>query len=271
MNTAQAFHITEEEALETEALRELNAFLARPNSIGLDNLKESLRNMVQLMMEIKGYSTGYAIHHLVLGEHSSLALAGILKGDAEKKRRLEELENIMKEFERLMFMEFSRLFTHVQTRINVISENIENRINKLDETIENAVEDGLDARIVNQKRKKRSRLKTFMQRIKEREKQLQNVDTTEEIIEVEANLTRDIDDLRHGENEPQPEKESAFSFIRKIFERRRENSKYSYDKRTDGHGEGNGETSTDDTDEGTTGSGEKEKDEDIEPPHTPDF
>lgn len=299
MNTAQAFHITEEEALETEALRELNAFLARPNSIGLDNLKESLRNMVQLMMEIKGYSTGYAVHHLVYGEHSSLALAGNLKGDEEKRRKIEELEQLMREMNRAMFMEFQRLFTHVQTRINVITENIENRINKLDETIEDAIEDDLDESVIQTKKKKRSRLKKFLQRVKAREQQLSQVETTEEVIEVEASLTRDINDLRNGEPEPQPIRESAFAVItgmlknlrhnktaedeytntpepkytawkKPVTETRRSRKRSAWDETGDSSS-GTGEDTSGNSESGDDSSGEKEKDDNIEPPHTPDF
>lgn len=292
MNTAQAFHIAEEDALETEALKELNAFLARPNSIGLDSLKESLRNIVQLMMEIKGYSTGYAVHHLPNGEHSSLALAGNLKGDEEKRRKIEELEQLMREMNRAMFMEFQRLFTHVQTRINVIAENIESRIKKLDETIEDAIEDDLDEAIIETKKKKRSRLMQFMRRIKAREQQLQQVETTEEVIEVEASLTNDINDLRQGEIEPQPMRESGFAIITDMLKKVREDKslddaytntpepgnterrslrkRYAWEEEDDSSG-GTSDDTSGDTESDDEGRGEKEQDEDIEPPHTPAF
>ena len=303
MTTLQAIDITGTQDHEPEALKELNDFLARPNSIGIDNLKESLRNMVQVIMEIIGHSTGLTLHHLVHGEHSSLAPAGVLKGDEEKRKKLEELQHIMNQIDRMIFMEFDRLFTHVQNRIQVIEDNIESRIEKLDETIEDAIEDGLDKKVIEKKKQKRGRLKQFLARVKVREKQLQEVETTEEIIEVEESLSNDIADLRNGEPEPQPIKPSSFAMISDMLRSRRaattqeadldvddakadkvptawsketaevpywetkkywEAKRYSFGKNDDG--DQSTTSGSGDSDDSDQGSGEKEKSEDIEPP-----
>ena len=69
------------------ALLELEHFLSSPSCVGLDNVKESLRNSVQLMLELKGFSTGYDLSHLLVGEHSSMAMDGVLKDDRIKKKK----------------------------------------------------------------------------------------------------------------------------------------------------------------------------------------
>ena len=265
MNTSLAIDGTEIADHETLALKELNAFLERPNSIGLDSLKEVLRNTVQLMMEIKGYDTGYMLQHLMNGEHSSLAPSGTLKGDAEKKRKAEELQELLRQLEIMLAKDFARMFTHVQTRINVITENIENRIEKLDETIESAIADGLDEEIIDKKKQKRSRLKMFMKRIKEREVELADVETTEEVIEVEAKLSRDVADLRMGSPEPEaPEVMGpSFGMLSTVMQSQRQSTPYAY------HNYNTTRSDSDESGSGETGSGDQ--DEGIEPPRAHDL
>ena len=118
MGHSLAFDEVASEDGETVALRELNDFLEKPKSSGLDNVKEVLRNSVQLMMELKGYVTGYAIQHLMLGEHSSLAMNGVLRDDDEKKRRIEDFWREFLKLERLMIIDF-QLFLHVGNQVNL--------------------------------------------------------------------------------------------------------------------------------------------------------
>ena len=222
MNNMVAFNNVETDFPESDDLKALNDFLARPNSIGLDNLKEIFRNMIQLMMELKGYSTGYAVHHLPNGEHSSLAMSGVLKGDEERRRRMEELERLMRQLEEALTLQFERLFAHVENRINVIALNVEQKIAILDEQIADDIQDDESEVVVETKKKKRQMLKAFMKRINQRKQELQEVETSEDIIEVEADLSRDVEDLENrniGTN--MPPRPNPFSSISAIIKSRR--------------------------------------------------
>jgi len=295
-----AFNQDVTEFPESDDLKALNDFLARPNSIGLDNLKEIFRNMIQLMMELKGYSTGYAVHHLPNGEHSSLAMSGVLKGDEEKRRRQEELERLMRQLEDSLMQEFERLFAHVENRINAISLNVEQKIAILDEQIADDIADNESEIVVETKKKKRKLLKAFMTKIRERKKELAEVETPEEIIEVEADLAQDIEELENRTvDQPDRPRRNPFESIATIIRERREamppitpaEPKEEHDepeavviggqrvvKRSKPKRKSGGSGKTDDTssggsEEGTedSGSGDKTKDEDIAPPQNLDL
>ena len=296
-----AFNQDVTEFPESEDLKALNDFLARPNSIGLDNLKEIFRNMIQLMMELKGYSTGYAVHHLANGEHSSLALSGVLKGDEEKRRRQEELERLMRQLEDSLMQEFDRLFTHVENRINAITLNVEQKIAILDEQIADDIADDESEIVVETKKKKRKMLKAFMSKVQERKKELAEVETPEEIIEVEADLVQDIEALENRTiDQPQTPRRNPFESVATIIRERREamppvtpiEPEEDHDepetiviggqrvvKRPKSKRKSGGSGKTDDTsgsstgDEGSegSGSGEKTEDEDIAPPQNLDL
>jgi len=266
--------------LETKAMSELDAFLASPNSIGLDNIKESLRNVVQLMMELKGYETGYALQHLANGEHSYLAMSGTLKDDERKKRKEQELIELMKLIDQMFAESFAKMYTHVEKRIETITENIEDRIDKLDETIENAVEAGLSEQLIEKKKKKRRKLKHFKKRVEERKEELEEVDTAEEIIKVEIDLKRDIDELRQEVPKPKPTAGARPNPF-ETYERTRnhyydnnahhgQSSKHNKDDKTGSSGTGDKSSGSKD-DGGDSSSGKGEKDKGVEPPPTPDF
>lgn len=297
-----AFNQDVTEFPESEDLKALNEFLARPNSIGLDNLKEIFRNMIQLMMELKGYSTGYAVHHLPNGEHSSLALSGVLKGDEEKRRRQEELERLLRQLEDSLMQEFERLFAHVENRINAITLNVEQKIAILDEQIADDIADDENEIVVETKKKKRKLLKAFMTKIRERKKELAEVETPEEIIEVEADLAQDVEELENRTvDQPQRPRKNPFTSIATIIRERREAMppirpfeaqaeeendepeaiviggqrvvKRSKPKRKSGGSGKQDDTSSGGSEDGTedSGSGDKTKDEDIAPPSNLDL
>ncbi len=275
MNKAQAFKFNNETDIEIKSLEELEAFLASPNSIGLDNIKESLRNIVQLMMELKGYSTGYALQHLANGEHSYLAMNGTLTDDEKRKRREQDLIDFLRLMEEMLAANFTRLYDHVEKRIETITENIENRIEKLDKTIESAVEAGLSDQFIEKKKKKRKKLRYFKERIEERKEELKEVDTAEEIIQVEVDLKRDIDELRQEVPRPKPAIDMRFN----PFETYKKTRDYYYNndskyqggehKRDEKSRSSGKSSSSDGRDDSSSDSGDKDKG--VESPPAPDL
>lgn len=192
---------------ETQALRELNDFLSTPNqSTSMDNLKESLRNMLELWIEVKGYSTGRDLQHLVNDEHSSLAVAGTLRSDRERKKKrdyaqaLEDIEHLMKHY-------FDTAYEYVQKRIEVIKTGIDIEIEKLDQRIEEEADTEMEAQAIKASSSKRRKLVRFKKHIEEHEEELEEADTTLEILEIEKNIVEDLHDFKAGRftpNKPRP-------------------------------------------------------------------
>ena len=106
---------------ETLALEELRDFLEKPQSIGLTNLKHSLRNVVLLMLELKGLSTGFIRHILANEEHPSMTMDGLLEGDKKRKRLVEEFWEEMRRLERLMEKEFGMYVVKMKMELSVQS------------------------------------------------------------------------------------------------------------------------------------------------------
>lgn len=216
MNTATAF---DQSALDDEdsiALQELNQFLSKPHSIGLDNLKESLRNMVQLMMELKGYKTGYQVHHLVRGEHSSMALAGILPADEEKRKRMEQFYKDLMELEKQMAKMFARIFKHVAQKIVAVERHLDAEIEAIDDKIDALADTPEEAAVIKSKNVKRRKLLTFKKHVKQKAEELEDATTTEEVLEIQSDLAEDADDFRNDVFDPMGPKRGTWDIFGKL-------------------------------------------------------
>ncbi len=281
------------------AMKELNDFLTKPHSIGLDNLKESLRNMIQLMMELKGYKTGYQVHHLVRGEHSSLAMAGVLESDEEKKKRIRRFYEMLEEIEKDMARQFAQVFSHVSRKVKTIKSNIKDQIEELDDRIEEMAETPEQATAIKRASKKRKTLVSFHNHITEHEEDLEEAANTAEIIAIEEQLNEDLQDFQQGTfdaNQPKRSKLSVFGDwvrdLREGFKKEApEDTDFSYGdnftslsnnatigiERWQQYNHFNYSSHDDDTSSGEedTGSGDDDEsqsdDEDIAPPSHPEF
>ncbi len=183
---------------ETVALQELNKFLEQPHSIGLDNLKESLRNVVQLMLELKGYSTGYALQHLVMGEHSSMALSGILRDDAKKKREIEDFWREFLELERLMSAHLYEIKQNTVTHIAAIEENIDKQIAAIDTAIIAKAGSESEAEIMKKSNNKRKKLLKFKKHVRAQKEEVLEADDAKEVIEIHKNIIEDVQDFKEN-------------------------------------------------------------------------
>ncbi|PCI54965.1 MAG: hypothetical protein COB36_08925 [Alphaproteobacteria bacterium] len=265
---------------ETIALQALNKFLESPHSIGLDTIKESLRNIVQLMMELKGYATGFALQHLVHGEHSSMAVDGGLRDDAEKKRRLKEFWDEMLRLERLMAGGFEHVLAHVAAEIVEIKENIVDKIEKIDAKIEEVADTVEEARVLKARNTKRKKLVKFKKHIEKHEVELHEAETTEEVIEVQSNVLEDVQDFKENRFDPHKNKLDLLAPVRELMEATRASNDSILDEdfaggavwnrgnkrydETDSSGSGSAGDDTSGSGDDTAGSGDQ--DEDIKPP-----
>lgn len=296
LNFGNAVGINADEDEESVALQALNKFLESPHSIGLDTIKESLRNVVQLMMELKGYATGFALQHLVHGEHSSMAVDGGLRDDAEKKRRLREFWDEMLRLERLMAGGFEHVLAHVAAGIVEIKENIADKIEEIDAKIEEVADTVEEAQALKAQNTKRKKLVKFKKHIEKHEVELHEAETTQEVIEVQSNVLEDVQDFKDNRLDPHKNKLDILAPIREIMEtiRASNDSDYGFDferdlydfdddsgketsrKRKNKHFD---ETDSSDTGSGSAGSsgedtsgsgddtaGSGDKDEDVKPP-----
>lgn len=182
------------------ALLELEHFLSSPSCVGLDNVKESLRNSVQLMLELKGFSTGYDLSHLLVGEHSSMAMDGVLKDDRIKKKKAQQLLDDLMEIEREMARSFTSAMEDTYVFINNIETKIDAQLEAIDEQIENIAENEEHAEQLKKSSKKRKRLKLFKKHVKEHKQELEEAEDTKEIISIQQDLKEDLEDFNAGKD-----------------------------------------------------------------------
>lgn len=245
LNFGNAVGVSIDEDEETIALQALNKFLESPHSIGLDTIKESLRNVVQLMMELKGYATGFSLQHLVHGEHSSMAMDGSLRDDAEKKRRIQEFWDEMMRLERLMAAGFDHVLAHVAAEIVEIKEDIADKIDAIDAQIDEAADTVEEAQVLKARNTKRKKLVKFKKHIEEHEAELHEADTTEELIEVQSNVLEDVQDFKENRFDPYKNKLDIFAPVRGVLESTRASNDHSYNNVSHGSGYGFGENDSD--------------------------
>lgn len=243
---------------ETVALRELLDFLEKPQSIGLDNLKESLRNIVNLALEIKGYATGYALQHLVHGEHSSLAPEGILRGDKERKRKLQEFWDDIIAIEREMARSFHAVFEYTAKKIIAIKQGIIEEIIDIDAVIEEktealeqadtSAEEAIIAQEITRKKNKRKKLVQFKQHVKQQEAELYDANTTQEIIGIQNNVFEDVEDFKAGRFTPEEKRTNPLEVLGNVIGAATANNDSVYDVKpsiTDKLGDDDDKTSGD--------------------------
>ena len=180
------------------ALLETESYLASPSSIGLDSIKEPFRNVIQLMLELKGYSTGYDLSHLVIGEHSSMAMHGVLKDDNLKKRKAQQFWEEFLKLEKEMMQHFHSIFQNMHEFIVTIEENIDNKLEEIDTHIEAIAHNDEHAVQLKQKNKERHRLKAFKNHIKNHKQDLVEAESTEDLVDLGQNLAEDLEDLDNG-------------------------------------------------------------------------
>jgi len=175
----------------TQARAELDAFLANPRNVGIDGLKESLRNIVQLMQELQGYNTGQDLQHLTQGEHSGISMHGSLRDDQAKKKKQQFLKELMEEFDRIMAMSFSAILHVVREKIDDLKELIDEEIEALDQQIEEMADNDLQATALKNSSTKRKKLLRFRRHVEVHEDIVDNSNSTAELIDVAEHLEKD--------------------------------------------------------------------------------
>lgn len=175
----------------TQAQAELDAFLASPRNVGIDGLKESLRNIVQIMQELQGYNTGQDLQHLARGEHSGIAMHGSLKDDEAKRKKQQFLKELMEEFDRIMAMNFNAVLHVVREKIDDLKDLIDEEIEALDQQIEEMADNDLQAAALKNSSTKRKKLLRFRRHVEVHENIVENSKSTAELIDVADHLEKD--------------------------------------------------------------------------------
>ncbi len=256
MNSLAIFDKSAEDDPQTASLRELLDFLEKPQSIGLDNLRESLRNIVQLALELKGYQTGLSLQHLVHGEHSSMAMEGILSGDKKKKRRLKQFWDDMNEIAIEMERSFNIIFDFAIKQVVEIKQGITDEIAIIDERIEEKASTEIEAAAMKAASAKRKKLVKFKKHVKKKEALIQEANSTQEILEIQNNLVEDRQNFKEGKFDPNKTQSSPLTALGDMLDLVSAKNDDKYDKNNDIVTKNKTDDSSSDSDD-TSGSGER--------------
>ncbi|MBI1300199.1 MAG: hypothetical protein GC137_00935 [Alphaproteobacteria bacterium] len=124
---------------ERGALEELKQFLAKPQSIGVDSLKRSMRNLVMYMIEMTGEDHGLARHVFRPGRGESLAVAGSFKeSDAKREAKRREFLLLLRLLEAEMAKQFRDLFEYTHERIHQTKNLIDLELEKAKQELKDA-------------------------------------------------------------------------------------------------------------------------------------
>lgn len=173
----------------------LRAFLEDPRSVGVDSLKESLRNIIVLMEELKGANYGRSAEHFSNGEHESMSINDAKLTPSKKRKIQQQYSDDLLKLEEQIAKSFSSVHLHVERKLKNVKENINAEIAKLDEQIEDMASNDEHAEHLKANSKKRRKLKLFKRRVQNYETELSiaaEARDTRALVEVEQNLHQDF-------------------------------------------------------------------------------
>ncbi len=172
----------------------LRSFLEHPRSVGVDSLKESLRNIIILMEELKGNSFGRSAEHFPNGEHEGMSINDSKLTPSKKRKMEQQYSDELLKLEEKLNQSFSGVFRHVEQKLKTVKDNIDAEISKLDEQIDALADNSEHAAHIKANSKKRRKLKLFRSRVKNYEAEMTvaaQSRNTRALVEVEQNLHQD--------------------------------------------------------------------------------
>lgn len=172
----------------------LRSFLEHPRSVGVDSLKESLRNIIILMEELKGNSFGRSAEHFPNGEHEGMSINDSKLTPSKKRKMEQQYSDELLKLEEKLNQSFSGVFRHVEQKLKTVKDNIDAEISKLDEQIDALADNSEHAAHIKANSKKRRKLKLFRSRVKNYEAEMAvaaQSRNTRALVEVEQNLHQD--------------------------------------------------------------------------------
>ncbi len=195
-------------------LHEIEQFLEHPQSIGLVNLKGSLKDMVRYMLALIGHDAGYGeLAHVLCEEQSPLAQEGILKSDKKKKKFLQDLLDEMERIAAEMSAQFDALFEYTENLFDKIEHQVTQELALIDAQIESAAQSEEQAEVIKAKSSKRKMLKSFKKHMKQHKAELIEAEDARDIIEVQKDIIEDFVDVKNGKFAPEPPKKNAFQAV----------------------------------------------------------
>lgn len=165
-----------------DELSELLKFCEKPQSIGLNNVKESLRNVILYMMALMGLDTGYNYHHIFDESFVGLSIGGATDELRKKKKKRRQLLDEFLRLDLLMFQQFLKLFDHTYKFIQTTKQDIDHKIEILDRMIETNKDDGFFSK------GDLKEAKTELENLKDLKTEIEN-------IEADLNKTKDPMDI----------------------------------------------------------------------------
>ncbi len=188
--------VTKDPAGHESPIDDLAKFLNREHSEELSEFKESLNKGLGILVVIDDDETGIPLHLFAQGEDSSILSKKALRLDKERRRSIRALLEWIESFEIMAKKVFKDFANYLSGRIDSIKTNAEKQIevidNVLSATKSAAKASGAGAATIAAVEKKKSRLKSFIDRLTEHNENLENAKSTEELLEVETELEEDV-------------------------------------------------------------------------------
>lgn len=198
---------------EEEELNALLKFCESPKYVGgLDNLKESLRNIITHMMAMKGLDVGYRFPHFLDDSYVGLSSTDSnTERVRKKKKKQQQLWDYLLELDRIMVENFSKLQEHTYERIQYVKTYIKEQIQTYNKMIELSKDDGfLPPEELQEAKQKLTELKELQTDVIALEDELKTAHHAAEIISVEKKL----EDRLESFPEKSKQSEDFFEFVK---------------------------------------------------------
>lgn len=174
-----------------EELSDLLKFCEKPHSIGLNNVKESLRNVILHMMALMGLDTGYRYLPILDESFAGLSIGGKAEEFRKRKKKRKQLWDDLLQLDRLLNEQFLKLLEHVRKSIQVTKQDIDHKIQVLDRMIETNRNDSFFS--VSDLKEAKSELENLKDLKTDIEKIEENLEKTENPMDV-ISIEKQLDD-----------------------------------------------------------------------------
>ena len=205
MKMGSALALEEERVLDQsdlEGVDDLIRYLEGPNSFGLDQMPQNLRNMILYVLELQGYDYGYMQHQVIGFGHDSLIMDGLVPNLKKKRQQAEDywirLYKMLAELE----ASFEAIFIEVSSRIVRAKHDITSQVEAIDAQIAASASTTAQAEAMKESHPHRGILKWLKRRLEKHEADLAEADTAVEAIQIHQKMEQDLEDVKTGNVSP---------------------------------------------------------------------
>lgn len=172
-------------------LSELERFLSKPQSIGLNNVKESLRSTVTHMMALMGLDTGYSYTQILnpTGAAYDQNHGAVVK----KKKKNQQFWDDLLKLEELLAKNFMAMQTHVREILTKSKQEVEQQIYAVERLIQSGKEDGFfPAEAIKEAEAELENLQALKQDLEVMENDLETTKDPLMLVEIEKKLDKEF-------------------------------------------------------------------------------